>query len=202
MNDFLKSLRTKEKQRYERNNRKPYNNQYNGNQYNGNPQYKGNEGGNYKKGPGGGYRSEETEKLMAALGQAVPEIKVVLENIAENQHRLAEAEERRAGAEERKAGAFEALAESIQALLSNGIQLPVSAGIPYTPSPSPVEVEKPIRSSAADRENVLDTIFGMRDQGATYTEIASHLDSESIPTFSGKGKWHAQTIHLLCQERK
>jgi hypothetical protein len=199
MNDFLKSLRTKEKQRYERNNRKPYNNQYNGNQYNGNPQYKGNEG-NFKKGPG--YRSEETDKLMTALGQTVPEIKIVLENIAENQHRLAEAEERRAGAEERKAGAFEALAESLQALLTNGIQLPLNPGIPYTTSSSPVEAEKPIRSSAADRENVLDTIFGMRDQGATYTEIASHLDSESIPTFSGKGKWHAQTIHRLCQERK
>jgi len=199
MNDFLKSLRTKEKQKYERNNRKPYNNQYNGNQYNGNPQYKGNEG-NYKKGPG--HRSEETDKLMAALGQTVPEIKIVLENIAENQHRLAEAEERRAGAEERKAGAFEALAESIQTIVSKGIPFPVNSGIPYTPSPSPVEVEKPTRSSAADRENVLDTIFGMRDQGATYTEIASHLDSESIPTFSGKGKWHAQTIHRLCQERQ
>lgn len=198
MNDFLKSLRTKEKQRYDRNNRKPYNNQYNGNQYPGNPQYKGNEG-NYKKGPG--YRSEEMDKLMAALGQTLPEIKIVLENIAENQSRLAEAEERRAGAEERKAGAFEALADSVKALLDKGIRLPANSGIPYSQTPVPVEMEKPVRSSAVDRENVLHTIYAMRDNGATYTEIASQLDSESVPTFSGKGKWHAQTIHRLCQER-
>lgn len=198
MNDFLKSLRTKEKQRYERNNRKPYNNQYNGNQYNGNPQYKGNEG-NYKKGPA--VRSEETEKLMAALGQTVPEIKTVLENIAENQNRLAQAEERRAGAEERKAGAFEALAESLKAVLESGINLAGPAAIGHSPGAVPLEAEKPVRSSAVDREIVLNNIYSMRDNGATYTQIAAQLESESVPTFSGKGKWHAQTIHRICQDR-
>jgi hypothetical protein len=197
MNDFLKSLRTKEKQRYDRNKR-PYNTPYNGNQYNGNPQYKGNEG-NFKNGPG--YPTEETDKLMTALAQTLPEIKVVLENIAENQNRLATAEERRAGAEERKAGAFETLADTLKTILGSGIMLPGTPALPYAPSQSPIGTAKPVRSSAADRENVLNTIYAMRDSGDTYTQIASHLESENIPTFSGKGKWHAQTIHRICQDR-
>lgn len=39
----------------------------------------------------------------------------------------------------------------------------------------------------------------MRDEGATYGQIADRLEGEEIPTFSGKGKWHAQTIHRICQ---
>jgi hypothetical protein len=48
------------------------------------------------------------------------------------------------------------------------------------------------------REEVMNIIHTMRDEGATYDQIAKHLVSLGQPTFSGRGEWHAQTIHRLC----
>jgi rubrerythrin len=31
----------------------------------------------------------------------------------------------------------------------------------------------------------------------TYEEVAAYLEKNKIPTFSGRGRWHAQTIHRL-----
>jgi hypothetical protein len=56
--------------------------------------------------------------------------------------------------------------------------------------------EAPLRSS---REEIRKIALALRDQGKTYKEIAQHLDDENIPTFSGKGGWHAPTIHKLCK---
>ena len=41
--------------------------------------------------------------------------------------------------------------------------------------------------------------LSLREQGKTYKEIAQYLDDNKIPTFSGKGGWHAPTIHKLCK---
>lgn len=56
--------------------------------------------------------------------------------------------------------------------------------------------EAPKRSS---HEDVRKIALKLRDQGMTYKQIAKHLDDEKIPTFSGKGGWHAPTIHKLCK---
>jgi hypothetical protein len=40
----------------------------------------------------------------------------------------------------------------------------------------------------------------MRRRLKTYEEIAEFLEKENIPTFSKRGKWHAQTVHRLFQE--
>jgi len=48
------------------------------------------------------------------------------------------------------------------------------------------------------REEVMTIIHTMRDEGATYDQIAKHLVNLGQPTFSGRGEWHAQTIHRLC----
>jgi hypothetical protein len=42
-------------------------------------------------------------------------------------------------------------------------------------------------------------IQAMRARRSTYDEIAKELMEKGIPTFSGRGKWHAQTIHRLCK---
>ena len=47
------------------------------------------------------------------------------------------------------------------------------------------------------KEDVLDIIRTMRQKGATFAAIADHLKDKGIPTFSGRGQWHAQTIHRL-----
>ena len=49
------------------------------------------------------------------------------------------------------------------------------------------------------KDEILDIMQSLRNKGATYAQIADHLTQEGIPTFSGKGKWHAQTIHRLCK---
>ncbi len=49
------------------------------------------------------------------------------------------------------------------------------------------------------KDEVLSIIRNMRTQGSTFATIASYLKEKGIPTFSGRGEWHAQTIHRLCK---
>lgn len=49
------------------------------------------------------------------------------------------------------------------------------------------------------KDDILSTIQNMRDQGATFSIIADYLKEKGMPTFSGRGEWHAQTIHRLCK---
>ncbi|MEX1313506.1 MAG: hypothetical protein AB1Z38_04980 [Desulfotignum sp.] len=51
------------------------------------------------------------------------------------------------------------------------------------------------------REEILNIIHTMRDEGATYDQIAKRLVDLGQPTFSGRGEWHAQTIHRLCSRK-
>ncbi|SCY70019.1 recombinase family protein [Desulfoluna spongiiphila] len=50
------------------------------------------------------------------------------------------------------------------------------------------------------KDEIVGMIHKMRAQGSTYNEVAAHLTELGLPTFSGRGKWHAQTIHRLCQQ--
>lgn len=52
-----------------------------------------------------------------------------------------------------------------------------------------------------DRDAVMEIIYNMRAEGATFDQVAHHLISLGQPTFSGRGEWHAQTIHRLCNEK-
>ncbi|WP_321494989.1 hypothetical protein [uncultured Desulfobacter sp.] len=63
---------------------------------------------------------------------------------------------------------------------------------------------EPSIGEAADlmpREEIMDIINSMREQGATYDQVAKHLIDLGQPTFSGRGEWHAQTIHRLCSNK-
>ncbi|MBF0258856.1 MAG: hypothetical protein HQK62_08475 [Desulfamplus sp.] len=51
------------------------------------------------------------------------------------------------------------------------------------------------------REEVMEIIHSMRAKGKTFDEVAQHLVALGQPTFSGRGDWHAQTIHRLCTKR-
>jgi hypothetical protein len=50
------------------------------------------------------------------------------------------------------------------------------------------------------KDEILDTIRSLREKGATFAQIADYLTQKGMPTFSGKGQWHAQTIHRLCRK--
>ena len=63
------------------------------------------------------------------------------------------------------------------------------------------EIKASSGAALLPREKVMDIIHTMRDQGATYDQIAKHLVGLGQPTFSGRGEWHAQTIHRLCSKK-
>jgi hypothetical protein len=56
-------------------------------------------------------------------------------------------------------------------------------------------------SRLLSREAVMDIINTMRAEGATFDQVASRLVELGQPTFSGRGEWHAQTIHRLCNKK-
>nr|NJM03756.1 cbb3-type cytochrome c oxidase subunit II [Desulfobacula sp.] len=49
------------------------------------------------------------------------------------------------------------------------------------------------------KDEILSLIRTMRKKKATFAAIADYLKEKGIPTFSGRGEWHAQTIHRLCK---
>ena len=51
------------------------------------------------------------------------------------------------------------------------------------------------------RDAVMDIIHSMRAKGDTFDMVASRLVELGQPTFSGRGEWHAQTIHRLCNKK-
>jgi hypothetical protein len=57
-------------------------------------------------------------------------------------------------------------------------------------------------TGAKYRKKILKIIYKLWKGGATYKEIANHLNEHNVTTFSGKGKWHAQSIHRHCVEVK
>lgn len=67
-----------------------------------------------------------------------------------------------------------------------------------------VQTEQVAADSLLSRDEVLEIINSMRAKGKTFDEVAKHLVSLNQPTFSGRGDWHAQTIHRICtrDERK
>ncbi len=59
----------------------------------------------------------------------------------------------------------------------------------------------PIDNKLLGREAVMDIINSMRAESATFGQVASRLIELGQPTFSGRGEWHAQTIHRLCNKK-
>lgn len=90
---------------------------------------------------------------------------------------------------------------------------------PAVKAPEPVKAAKPVirrrkkivpsktqAAPASDskllgRDAIMEIIQTMRKDGATYDQVASHLIELGQPTFSGRGEWHAQTIHRLCSKK-
>lgn len=66
----------------------------------------------------------------------------------------------------------------------------------------PVESVKPdTDTTLLGRDKIMNIIQTMRAEGATFDQVASRLVDLGQPTFSGRGEWHAQTIHRLCNKK-
>jgi hypothetical protein len=202
MSEFLQNLRAKQNKRYDGNRRQYPNPQY---------QDRRNEKDNRKY--QGGTTAAET--LSAAIVENFPVIKTILEGISENQKRLADAEDRRARAEERKATVLESILDYAKQYFGAGMNLSDINTITKTPEKPQekdlisketiMESKPPAESESIDvltpgREEVLAMIGDMREKGSTYDQIAKHLETSGIATFSRKGKWRGQTVHRLYQK--
>jgi uncharacterized protein with von Willebrand factor type A (vWA) domain len=112
---------------------------------------------------------------------------------------LSASQDRMAAAEERKATAMEDMADALHRIAENSLPQRGAAALHH---PEMVKLAKRQAKLESDpnRRRVMEVISEMREKNATYHEIAARLDEEGLKTFSGRGKWHAQTVHRLCQE--
>jgi hypothetical protein len=133
------------------------------------------------------------EQAGAQTSEALNIIRDLLQDIADSQERLA-------NAEERKASALESIAEKLQS--EKGVSLSITGEM--TGGHKIVLREKRKRRAKKfddpNRKRVMQIIDTMRKNNETYQDIADKLEQEGLKTFSGRGKWHAQTVHRLCQD--
>lgn len=188
MDDFLHNLRKNTERNYDRRNKQQYNN----------PQYRGPE----RRGARDQQRrpfqkKSELEEMMTGLA---PELKALLAGIEEGQKKVIEATERQADAQERQAEVLETIAVLLQHLVEG-----TASGMPLSQPACENRTDAAIgdqefSTASVDRDEVVDMILRLREDGMTYKEIAQRLEDDRIPTFSGKGAWHAQTVHKVCNK--
>ncbi|MDD2388576.1 MAG: hypothetical protein PHP23_02450 [Desulfobacterales bacterium] len=191
MDDFLHKLRTGQDRRNL--NRRQYNN----------PMQRGTDRRDGNK----DYRKNDQRRSGAEAPGLDPEllsgIKSSMASIEETLKQVMLSEERRAVAQERTADALEFIVSHIQ---QSGIRIDdkkpgiVSEPLPHQSEPIEVDCQAGEISTGIVREKVVDIIKQMREAGSTYDIIAMYLDQEKIPTFSGKGNWHAQTVHRIFRQ--
>jgi hypothetical protein len=124
---------------------------------------------------------------------------------------MAELAERRTKAEERKADAMEKIAAFLERPLGNirfdftgsdeeepedMVSADARADADTREEKEKAESNPPRR---AGRQKIIRMIRNMRDNGSTYSQIARHLEEKNVATFSGKGKWHPQTVQKIYQ---
>ncbi len=196
MNEFLKHLRSSSKDRQH-----PQS-QQRGQQYD--PNFQDRRTGNERRhSPHHRPRYDSDE-----MPEIFDRISYFLEKLTEQQVRIAAAKEKLAETEERRNLILEAieahLGDFMGSIAEGGIQVEREEESPAIIIPENLDkkIEERIAERQAglvDRGMIVQMVKKMRKQGSTYEQIAKFLDDEGIPTFSKKGKWHAQTIHRLCK---
>jgi len=195
-----------QQQQYQNSQNNYHHHRNNDNQNNNNYHHRNNDNRRYQQRPRNDFAQKDEN-----LGL----IKELLETMVTQQGQAMEIHERRAIAEERKAEAIEEIASIISSLA--GAEFPsidkVVSGIDAVAREFEDEMdldEEEVMAEGSDqneppaaelsKDEIVDMIHKMRTQGSTYNEVAAHLTELGLPTFSGRGKWHAQTIHRLCQQ--
>jgi len=187
MSEFLHNLRSGKFKRNDKSNWSQNDRNYKGSHRRGDA--------DNRKGPPS---SQRPDYRSAAFNEAVSKVKGVLENIAESHARFADAYEIKARAEERKADALESIAGFLQKRFGGDMVL--ADDLTDLASPSVQAENNADLNQEQDQEQLLNDILDMRKEGLSYDKIAQHLESEGVPTFSGRGKWRGQAISKLCKE--
>lgn len=131
------------------------------------------------------------EAVVDTLKEIVPVVAEYLEKAKTFQEKMIALEEKRVLAETAKAEAIEHLSESIKA--GGGF----AGALPPVQEKRKHRARKPLDQN---RKRILQVISKMRDEGETFDKIALQLEKENLRTFSGRGQWHAQTVHRLYRD--
>ncbi len=230
MSDFLQTIRSGSMSNSGNHRDRRYQNNNNNNNNRPRRHYENNNNYNRSNQQDRKYRARNNNDT-GVTEETMSSIKNLLASISDNQKSAMVISERRAAAEERKADAIERIAYYLSQFSGTEMppvfkastpsdESPLQTEAPVYEDPEPVYTETPyendepeadpivslsetetVEEVAMEKDDVMALILKMRDDGSTYNEIANHLSGLNLPTFSGRGKWHAQTIHRLCQQR-
>ncbi|MEA1969218.1 MAG: hypothetical protein U9N77_13505 [Thermodesulfobacteriota bacterium] len=137
------------------------------------------------------YKNSET------LNESIPFIGENISQIASCMERITESKEKLVTAQLEQYKAVETFFQNLNSIIMDKI-------LPFIETSTKANIQKQGTASYAPdihhtKDDVISTIKEMRKKRATFAEIAAHLKKQGIPTFSGRGEWHAQTIHRLCK---
>jgi len=121
--------------------------------------------------------------LAKVLQDLSPSLATYLEKSADNQEKIVDADMRIANS----------VSKLTERLVSEG------PNIKFNIYPGPMR-KKSKKSHNTHHQRVKKIILTMRKKLKTYEEIARFLEKEDIPTFTKRGRWHAQTVHRLYQD--
>lgn len=185
MDDFLHNLRTGKDKRYDRGRRG-----YEPSQYRSMDRQNGMD--RRKK---GNFRQQSSEQAYTTITKVLPAIKTLLETMAEDQKKRMKLEARHTIAMEtiavylKKLSGFEGDLNSFEEIEEESQEtqdMPVSAE-----ADADEEVSE-------DMGETIQIIKRMREeQGLSFQKIAAQLETEGIPTPSGRGKWRGPAVSKL-----
>jgi len=175
----------------------------------------------------GNFQSLPEDQAITLLAEAVDNIASLVDTLAKNQDFLINAQDRTNEILERQANAIEEIVQFLYVSDDTAYEdkgsmteapekeAKVDAAPVVDDGEETVTVLKkkkdqpgrPLTARSAgsgllSRDEVMEIVHTMRDNGATYDDVAQHLIKLGQPTFSGRGEWHAQTIHRLCARKK
>ncbi len=133
------------------------------------------------------------------LNQVLPSIKIHLTAITTAVERMCETGEKLAETQTKLHQAMTCFFNNVNDILTEKI-------VPQTVSPTVEQkstetpMAEPMEGARFTKTEVIHIIREMREKRCTFGEIAAELKARAIPTFSGRGEWHAQTIHRLCRK--
>ena len=137
--------------------------------------------------------SDSTEILIHQLGNALPEVLENMTTLTEHVEKMAAINQLLAESKNRQQNAIADFFTALNKIISSDTRAGISDSPPKKATASYTS------GTHYTKDDILSIIQNMREQGSTFSLIADYLKEKSIPTFSGRGEWHAQTIHRLCK---
>jgi hypothetical protein len=151
-------------------------------------------------------------QLEDLLNDNLVSLKKLMEQFIETQKHLLENEQKRSRLEDEKAANLKNIADMLAMLINRQVNIDTQTHQPQQASSISNSLDgntacslpnhEYYRYITVNRNDVIQKIFTLREQGLTYRLIAEHLEMKGIPTFSGRGGWHAQTIANLIKFNK